>query len=159
MMLSWRDVFMWEHSCVDCVSSVFWSKGCFWYGCQPYLSSEWAGCYPLDSGYDWFCCVQSPHCWLGGASSLLCGCHSPFGGGVCSPVFGVEALRVRFNKAPLPLSVCLIPKEVTAAARWLQQGDSCSKACVVMASLCASCAGIQGSAQKKSKFVFLSLLC
>ena len=32
---------------------------------------------------------------LDGASSLLCGCHSPVGGRVCSsPVVGLEAIRL-----------------------------------------------------------------
>ena len=30
---------------------------------------------------------------LGRASSLICGCHSPLGGRVCSPLVGVEAPR------------------------------------------------------------------
>ena len=42
------------------------------------------------------------------ASSLLCGCHSPVRGGVCSPVLGLEALRSRFYKALLPLNACLL---------------------------------------------------
>ena len=33
------------------------------------------------------------HCVLNRASSLLCGCHIPVRGGVCSPVVGVEAPR------------------------------------------------------------------
>ena len=47
-------------------------------------------------------------------SSLLHGCHSPVVGRLCSPVDRVDALRVRFHKAPLPLSVCSVPKEVIA---------------------------------------------
>ena len=52
----------------------------------------------------------------GGATSLLNGCHSPVGGRVCSAVIGVESLRVRFDKAPLPLSACSFPKEVSTEA-------------------------------------------
>lgn len=44
------------------------------------------------------------------------GCHSPDSGRVCSPVVEVETLRVRFNKGPLCLSVCSVPKEVSAEA-------------------------------------------
>ena len=38
------------------------------------------------------------------------------GKGVCALVGG-EALRVRFNEAPLPLSACSVPKEMSAEAR------------------------------------------
>lgn len=37
-----------------------------------------------------------------GQASLPCGCQSPVRGRICSPDFGVEALRTRFNKALLP---------------------------------------------------------
>ena len=47
---------------------------------------------------------------------MLHGCHSPVGGRFCFPVVRVYALRVRFDKAPLPLSVCSVPKEVIAEA-------------------------------------------
>ena len=73
-------------------------------------------------------------------------CHSP--GRVCAPVVEVEALRVRFNKGPL--SVCSVPREVSAEA---------SDAHVVIVNLCSTCAGIHSSAQKQPKVVFLSLLC
>ena len=52
-----------------------------------------AGCYPLDRGCDWYCGDHSLHQMLNGASSLLCGCHIPVGGRVCSPAVGVEAPR------------------------------------------------------------------
>lgn len=69
------------------------------------------------------------------AFSLLCGCHSPVSGRICSPVFGVKSLRVRFNKALLPLNVCSVPKDVTSEVR-----DSVN--------LCAAGVGIHGFAQK-----------
>lgn len=56
--------------------------------------------------------------WL----SLLCW------GQDCSPDVGVEALRVGFFQAPLSLSVCPAPKEVTAES---------SEAHVVIVNLCA----------------------
>ena len=39
------------------------------------------------------CCDQSLQRMWGEAFSLLCGCHSPFSGRVCSPVVGIEAHR------------------------------------------------------------------
>ena len=48
---------------------------------------------------------------------------------VCSPVVGVEALSVGFNKALLSLSACSVPKEVSAEA---------SEARVVTVNLCTS---------------------
>ena len=36
---------------------------------------------PSDRGCVWCCSDQSLHWILGGASSLLCGCHSPVGAG------------------------------------------------------------------------------
>lgn len=53
---------------------------------------------------------------LGMASSLLGCCQYPVGGRVFSLVVGVEALRVGFYQALLPLSACSAPKEVTAEA-------------------------------------------
>lgn len=85
-----------------------------------------------------------------GASSLLCGCHHPVRGGVCPPVVGVENLRVGFDQAPLPLSVCPAPKEVTTEA---------SEACVVTEDLCIVCVAICVSTQKQPKVVSFSLLC
>ena len=87
---------------------------------------------------------------LGGSSSLLCGCHSPVEGEVCSLVVGVEALRVRFDKTLLPLSVCSVPKEVSSEA---------SEAGVVTADLCTAYVCIHGSAQKQPKVMPLSPLC
>ena len=45
------------------------------------------------------------------------------GVGTSSPVVGVEALRVRFNQAPLPLSACPASKKVNAEASevWSQR--------------------------------------
>lgn len=68
-------------------------------------------------------------------ASLLCGCHSPVRGRICSPVFGLEALRVKFSKSLLPLNVCSVPKDVTSEVR-----DSVN--------LCAAHVGIHGFAQK-----------
>ena len=87
---------------------------------------------------------------LGRASSVLCGCHSAVRSGVCSPVVGVEALRVRFHKAPLPLSACSVPKEVITEA---------SEACVVTENLDACTGGACGFAQKQPKVMSVSLLC
>ena len=52
-------------------------------------------CWPLSPCWQcvWWCCDQSLHWMLGRASSLLCGCHSPVRGRVCSPVVRVEAPR------------------------------------------------------------------
>ena len=61
--------------------------------CLPCLSLGCAGCHPLDRGCDWCCSDHSLHWMLGRASSLLCGCHSPIGGRVCTPVVGEEAPR------------------------------------------------------------------
>ena len=69
----------------------FWFEGSFWYGCLPCLSSGCVSHYPLDRGWDWCCGDQSLHWMLGRAFSLLCGCHSPVGGRVYSPVVDIEA--------------------------------------------------------------------
>ena len=61
---------------------------------------------------------------LGRASSLLCGCHSPVVGSICSPVVGVETPRssskllceVDRTRA-LPLGqklLCIPPQELSA---------------------------------------------
>ena len=44
---------------------------------------------------------------LDGASSLLHGCHSRFGGGVSSPIVGLEVLRVQFNKYVFKCIFCI----------------------------------------------------
>ena len=64
---------------------------------------------------------------------FLCGCHCPIRDGICSPAVGVEALWAQFDQTPLPLFVCLAPKEMIAKAR---------EAHVVTANLCAACVGI-----------------
>ena len=81
---------------------------------------------------------------------MLCGCHSPVGGRVCSPVVGVAALRVGFNQALLPLSGCPAPGEVINEAR---------ESRVVTEDLHTTCVDVHGSAQKQPKVAPLSLLC
>lgn len=49
-------------------------------------------------------------------SSLLCDGYHPFRGGVCSPVVGVEALRVEIIQTLFPLSACCPPKEGSSEA-------------------------------------------
>ena len=85
--------------CRLCVQ-YFWCEGCFWHGCQPCVSSECGGHYPLDRGCDLHCGALSLFWMWGGASSLPCGCHHPLQGWVCSPVVTVEAPRsssIRFH--------------------------------------------------------------
>ena len=43
------------------------------------------------TGWDWYCADLNLHWLLDEASYLLCGCHSLFGGRICSPVVEVEA--------------------------------------------------------------------
>ena len=81
---------------------------------------------------------------------MLCCYHSPVRGKVCSPVFGVEALRLRFYQAPLPLSARPATKDVIAEG---------SEAHVITEDLCAACVGICGSTQKQPKVASLFLLC
>lgn len=45
---------------------------------------------------------------------MLRGCHTR--GGVCSPVVGAEAQRVRFSKALCSLNACPVSKHVAAEA-------------------------------------------
>ena len=72
--------------CSLCESSVFGARPVFGMDACHVLAII-----PLTEG---LCCGdQSLHWMLGGASSLLCGCHSPVGSRVCSPVVGVEAPR------------------------------------------------------------------
>lgn len=54
----------------------------------------------------------------GRASSLLCGCYHSVSVRVFSPALGVEALRVRFNKASLPLSVWLLKQVRSMQSQW-----------------------------------------
>ena len=81
---------------------------------------------------------------------FLCGCHCPIRDGICSPAVGGEALQAQFDQTPLPLFVCLAPKEMIAKAR---------EANVVTANLCAAYVGTCSSTQKKPKVASLSLLC
>ena len=53
----------------------------------------YAGHYPLDWRYDWGRGDLSLPWILSGAYPLLCGCHCPVRGGVCSLAVGVEAPR------------------------------------------------------------------
>lgn len=134
--------------CVDGVSLVFLVRrlALVWVPALSFLGV----CQPLPTGWacDWCCSVQSQHRkWA--EPPLLCGCHCPVRGGVCSPVVEVKALRIRFSQAPLPLRACPTPKEVTTDA---------SEACVVIVNLCATCAGVCSSAQKQPKAVSLSPL-
>ena len=122
----------------------------FWYECLSHLSSEFAGRYPLDRDCDWCCGEQSLHWMLGAASSFICGYHSLPRVVVCTPVVEVETLRVRFDKASLPLSVWSVPKEVSAEV---------DEACVVTVNLCIAHAVFSGSAQKQPKVMSLFPLC
>ena len=60
------------------------------------------------------------------------------GMGVYPPVVAVEALKVRFDQAPLPLSACPIPEEAVADT---------SVAYVFTEDLCTTYVGLHGSAQ------------
>ena len=60
----------------------------------------------------WWYSNQNLNWIMEGVSSLLHGCHSPVDGDISSPVFRVEALRVRFTKDLLPLCV-LSPRRWT----------------------------------------------
>ena len=73
------------------------------------LSSECHGYYTLSGGCDWCCGVQSLHWMLGGASSLLHGCHAPVGGEIRSSVAGVEDVSLKFNNTTA-LECMLYPK-------------------------------------------------
>ena len=55
------------------------------------VSSVYPDHYSLDRQCDWCCGDESLHWVLSGASSLLCGCHYPVRGQVCSLVVGVVA--------------------------------------------------------------------
>ena len=84
----------------------------------------------------------------GGVSSLLRGCDTR--GGVCSPVVGAEAQRVRFSKAPWPLNACPVSKHVAAEA---------GEAHMVTVNPGTAHAGVRTSAQQQPKAMSLSLLC
>ena len=108
-------------------SNIFGARGIFGMDAS-HVFLPCAGCYYLDTGCDWCGGVQGLHWMLGGVSSLFHGCHSFVGFGVCSPVVGLEALVVRFNKVPLHLGACSVPKDVSIEA---------CEACVVTVNLCA----------------------
>lgn len=105
---------MWECFHVNRESSILGVRTFFGLDAS-HIFLRCAGRYPLDRGCSGHC-DQSLHWMLGGASSLLHGCHSHVSGEVCSPLIAVEVLRVRFNKAPLYLSICSAPKEVSPEA-------------------------------------------
>ena len=94
---------------------------------------------------------QSLSWMLGEAFSLPCGCHGFCQGEGLLPSFGGEALRVGFDKALLPLSVCFgVHQEMNTGA-----GEGCG----VTGNLCITHAGIQGSAENQTKIVPVSPLC
>ena len=138
---------MWKCPYIDSVSVVCLWKGYSWYACQSCFSSMCAGHYLLKKRCDCYCGVQSLDQMLDGASSLLHGCHSPVGGGICSPVVGLQALIVGFDKC-VPISACSIPKEVSTEA---------SEVHVVRGNLCIAHAGIHGSSISSPKLC--PLLC
>ena len=132
------------------LSDIFSVRACF--GMDPATSFLECAChYPLDGECEWWYTVQSL-CWMwGGASSLLQEpCHCPVRGRVSSPDVGVEALRVGFDQALLPLSACLAPKLVFTKA---------SEAHVVTVNLCITCVGVCSSSQKQPKVASLSPSC
>lgn len=105
---------MWQHPCVDCVNPVVLAHGHFkvpatsfgvWWLVFPCLGCCWhSGCPEpvLDAGQGSLFAV-----WL----SLPCrGCD-------LLPSCWIEALRVRFYQALLPLSACPAPEEVIGYAR------------------------------------------
>ena len=63
---------------------------------------------------------------------------------VCSSGVGVEAMKTRFDKAPLPLSVCCVPKEVrgetsedhVVRATYPLPGQACVQFCPEAAQCC-----------------------
>ena len=60
------------------------------------------------------------------------------GMGVYPPVVAVEALKIRFDQAPLPLSACPVPEEAVACT---------SVVYVFTEDLCTAYVGIHGYAQ------------
>lgn len=123
-----RGIFLWECSCVDCISPIFLVQGLvlLWMPATYFLCARH---YPLDRVCDWCYGVQSLHWMLGRASSLFHGYHSLMENGFWSLVIGAEALGFGFDKTPLPLCEGSMPKEVRAEA---------SKSCVVTANICAA---------------------
>ena len=85
-------------------------------------------------------------CWMG----LFFGSHGPIVGKVFSPFVELEALRVRFDQAPLSLSACRVPREVIA--------EGCEVS-VVTENLFATCIGVHSSTQMQPKVMSLFLLC
>ena len=138
---------MWEHTCVDCTANVFGARSGFGMNASHCFPQGVLAVIPLIGSV--VCVVVSKAC--AGCEvglPLLCCYHCPVRGGICSPIIGLEALMVRFNHAPLPLSVCPGPKEVIAEA---------SEARVFTEDLCATCVYMCGSAQKQPKVMSFSL--
>ena len=108
---------LWEHPCVYSVSPVFLVQELFLEGIH--TKSFLRVCQPLSTCLGVWLVLRCPvpALVIGRASSFLSGCHNPFGGRVYSSVVGLEILRVRFKKTPLPLNVCSVPKVVSAKAR------------------------------------------
>lgn len=107
-------MFMWDHLWVDWVQ-YFWCKG--WFGmCTSHVFPQNVlAIIPLIG--DMIGVVVSRACTGSEVGPpLLCGCYSPIRSGVCSPAVEVEALRVAFSQALLPLKACLDPKEITTEA-------------------------------------------
>lgn len=68
-----------------------------------------------------------------------CVCHCLIGSRICSPVVGVEALRVGFDQTPLPLNVSPALKGVIVEE---------NEAHVITKTLCVTCVGVHSSTQK-----------
>ena len=81
---------------------------------------------------------------------LLSACCCSVRGGVCSPVAGVETLKIGFDLVPLPLNACSGLKEMIAEG---------SEALAVTEDIFTNCVVICSSAQWQPKVMFLSLLC
>lgn len=128
--------------CRLCWSSIFGVRADFGMDASHIFPQIVLAVNPLIRGCDWCQGVQSQHWMLRGASSLLCGFHSPIGAGVFSPVAGVEFLRVGFDRALLPLKVCSVPRELSFET---------VEAHVITENLSTTHTGIHGSAQKQPK--------
>ena len=97
-----QGVFVWKHSHVGCMSSVFGVRAGFSMDTSlisPHLSFRWL-LSPRWQGKEWLVPKSLCRVW-GEASPLLHDSGCPGRGGVCPPDVGLEALRPGSRQAPL----------------------------------------------------------
>lgn len=138
-----------EYPYIDCVCPLFLVQGLVSVRIPHWSFLGYADHYPLDRcGCCWSVWILC-QVW-GGASSLLNDHSYLVRGGIYSPGFGVESMRVGFYQAPLPFNAYPATKKVIGEA---------IESCGVTGDTYTVCVGVHGSAQEQPKITALSLFC